>query len=47
MCVEKVSRAPVGVVMRSLIPGCGTPLVGQAAYALPAIVVAGKSMPRR
>ncbi len=40
-CDESVSRAPVGVVMRLLMPRVAMPPLGQAAYALPAIVVAG------
>ena len=38
-CDDSVSRLPVGVVMRSLMPRVGKPLVGQAAYELPVIVV--------
>ena len=41
MCDESASRAPVGVVMRSLMPRVAMPPLGQAAYALPAIVVVG------
>jgi hypothetical protein len=49
---DSVSRLPVGVVIRSLMPRVELPLVGQAAYELPAIVVLGshaslpKTLPR-